>query len=347
MDGNGSGAGADGGRHALPALEAPVVLAPMAGYTHLPFRRLCRRFGAALVYTEMVNVDGVVRGVRTVLAALATAPDERPVAAHLYGHDPAVFAEAAAYVGQRGVFDAIDINAGCPVRRVVARGAGAALMRDPQRLHDIVQAVRRASGLPVLVKTRTGPSAGSVNISETLRAVEEAGAAALAVHARPTAQRHSGPADWDRIAEVKQSARIAVFGNGGVRSAADAVRRWRETGVDAVMIGRAALGNPWIFQQVRAQLAGGEAAGPSLADKRPVILEHLAGLIAQAPSARGRRPRTDPVGAAGAAARQFRGHLVHYLAGYRGSLEMRRGLNDIREPADITAAIDRLAALNP
>ncbi len=325
-------------------LDAPVVLAPMAGYTHLPFRRLCRRHGAALVYTELTSVDALVRDVPASWRLLATDPAERPVVAHLYGHRPEVFAEAARRVEALGAFVAIDINAGCPVPKIVARGAGAGLLRDLRRLEAVVRSVRDAVRLPVTVKTRIGMQSGRGAPEDILRAVEAGGADAVAFHARVTAERHRGPADWAALARLKALARIPVFGNGGASTAARAVAMLTETGVDAVMIGRGALGNPWIFAQARARLAGQPAPPPTFAEREAALREHLEGLVAlwrAAPRRRARRARgeLDPESSA---ARQFRAQLIHYMAGLPGALEMRRGLNDIHTPADILAAVARV-----
>jgi nifR3 family TIM-barrel protein len=323
-------------------IEPPFLLAPMAGYTHRPFRLLCRRLGAGLVYTELTSVDGLVREAPAAWHMLATDPGERPVAAHLYGRDPETFARAAAMVEARGGFDLIDINAGCPVPKVVARGAGAGLLKEPKRLFAIVRAVRAAVSLPVTVKTRIGWSARAPDLLDLARGLEEAGAEALALHARPTKQRHSGEADWEAIAAVRQVLRIPVIGNGGVRTPEEAMTRLRESGVDAVMIGRGALGNPWIFEGAAARWHGQEPRRPSLAERRAVALEHLDGLVrlAHEETTWRRRSRFEPETAG---ARRFRGHLVHYFSGFPGATQMRRHLNEVRSPADIAALIAALA----
>lgn len=324
-------------------IPAPFVLAPMAAYTDLPFRRLCRRFGAGLVYTELTSVDGLVRNSAATWHLLATNPSERPVAAHLYGHDPETFARAAAMVEARGGFDLIDINAGCPVPKVVRRGAGAGLLREPERLYAVVRAVRAAVRLPVTVKTRIGMTERGPSILEIARAIEEAGADALALHARFTSARHAGPADWDRIAEVKRALRIPVIGNGGIRSPEEALARWRESGADAVMIGRGALGNPWLFAGCLAALRGEPWQPPTFEERRAAALEHLQGLVelarAEVAFRKRSRARFEPETAA---ARRFRGHLIHYFLGFRGAKEMKRRLNDVRSPEDIAALIEGL-----
>lgn len=307
----------------------------MAGYTDLPFRRLCRRMGAGAVYTELVSVDGLVRNSPSTWHLLQTDPAERPVAAHLYGHDPAVFAEAAVRVAKRGGFDWIDINAGCPMPKVVRRGAGAGLMLTLDRLAAIVRAILDAVPMAVTIKTRIGPCPDRVVIFDLAAAVEEAGASALAIHARSTSRRHGGPADWDLIAEVKgRCRRMAVIGNGGIQTAEQAADHLRRYGVDGVMIGRAALGRPWLFEQANAAAAGvALPADPDDASVRQMILDHLRELIGverRHPVA-GRR-RHDPERVA---AGRMRAHLVRYAAGRPGASEMKRQLNSVRTAADI------------
>ncbi len=321
--------------------SSPFVLAPMAGYTHLPFRRICRRLGAGLTYTELTSVDGLVRRTAATWHMLATDPAERPVAAHLYGHDPEAFARAAAMIEAQGHFDLIDINAGCPVPKVVARGAGAGFLKDPPRLFAVIRAIRAAVSLPVTVKTRIGWSARDPDLLDLARGIEDAGAAALTLHARPAKLRHTGEADWDAIASVKQSLRIPVIGNGGVRTAEEAAARLKEGRADAVMIGRGALGNPWIFADAVAQRRGETPRDPTFAERRAVALEHLEGLVhlAQAETAWRRRSRFDPETAG---ARRFRGHLCQYFRGFPGITEMKRRLNDVRSVADVEALIARL-----
>ncbi|MBM4154241.1 MAG: tRNA dihydrouridine synthase DusB [Lentisphaerae bacterium] len=321
-------------------LAGPVVLAPMAGYTDLPFRRICRRMGAGAVYTELVSVDGLVRGSVQTLHMLSGDPAERPAAAHLYGSDPAVFAEAAAIVERMDRFDWIDINAGCPVPKVVRRGAGAGLLKKPERLFEIVRAVRAAVKLPVTVKTRIGASKDLFNIDDVARGVADAGADALALHARFTVDRHSGPADWETIARIKAGAgRMLVIGNGGVTTPAQAVEFLGRHGVDAVMIGRAAIGNPWFFAQAAAILDGGAAPPPPApSERRAMMLEHLGAQIEFARTLfQNRRKKVDPEEIA---SRQFRAHLVKYVSGLPGAAAMRRRLNDVRSPADVEAAMD-------
>lgn len=328
-----------------PPRASPFVLAPMAGYTDPPFRRICRRFGAGAVYTELVSVDGLVRRSPATWHLLTTLPDERPVFAHLYGADPGVFGAAAAMIAPLGRFDGIDVNAGCPMPKVVRRGAGAGLMLDPARLAAIVRAIRATAPLPVSVKTRIGPCADQVLIFEIAAAVEEAGAAAIAIHARTTNARHSGPAVWDLIAEVKRRhPRLTVIGNGGIGNGIQAVERLRSSGVDAVMIGRGAIGRPWIFRDAAAVLAGAPIPPPPGAGElRALIREHFAGLLELErahPLARRRRHPPDHI-----AACRFRAHLLRYAGGRPGAAELRRRLNAMRSPEAVEEGLALLFGL--
>ncbi len=335
----------------LPDTGRPLLfLAPMAGFTNAPLRRICRRRGAALTYTEMVNDVGLLRGAEKTWQLLETFDDEAPVVAHLYGSEPATLAEAAAKVEQTGRFVAIDLNAGCPVHKITANGAGAALIKDPPRIHDILAAMRKAVKLPLTIKTRLGPHPDKVMIFEILAAAESAGADALALHGRFTSQGHGGEVQLDLLAEVKRRAKIPVIGNGGVRSTADAGRMFRETGVDAVMIARAALGNPWIFEEISADLVAGnepsaaDASGArprrDLADIRETLEEHMASELTLSRLVRERYtlPR-HVIDADEALATTFRCHLFRYLHGLKGSSHVRGMLHELRTPAEIRAAV--------
>jgi nifR3 family TIM-barrel protein len=320
-------------------IPVPVALAPMAGYTDSAFRHLCRRQGCGLVFTEVTNARGVVHGSARTLHLLECGPAERPAAAHLYGSEPDVVARAAAGAEALGRFDLIDINCGCPVRRIMARGAGAALMDDPGRVEAIVRAVKQAVSLPVTVKTRLGLSPGSEAVFQVARAVENGGGDALAVHARFVASRHSGEADWEALGRVKAACRIPVIGNGGIRGAEDALAMLRRTGVDGVMVGRAAIGNPWVFAEILARLTGAAWAPPSAAERRAVIAGHLEGLLALKRLER-RRRRRDSHTPEQAAALTFRAHLVRYLAGLPGGRDFRRALSGMDSLESVMAAVD-------
>lgn len=327
--------------------DLPFVLAPMAGYTDLPFRRLARRMGAGWVVTELVSVDGLARNSPATRVMLSSHPEERPCVAHFYGCDPELFARAAAAAEAGGCFAAVDVNAGCPVPKVLKRGAGAGLIRNPDLLCAIVRALKAATTLPVTVKTRIGSSpAGGQMTVDFARRIEDAGADGLALHARYTSARHNGPADWDLIAQVKQALTIPVIGNGGITSAAQAMDALRIHGVDGIMIGRAAIGNPWIFQELRARVRGEAWHPPTCAERRARMAEHLAMQIEWAERELGAR-RRKKADADNLGARRFRAHLIKYLAGMRGVVDMKRGLNDIASSADVLRAMDQVFAQNP
>jgi len=320
-------------------VEFPVLLAPMAGYTDAAFRSICRESGCGAVYTEVVNAAGLVHGSKRSWHMLETFPGERPIAAHIYGADPGVMANAAAQIEQRGGFDLIDVNCGCPVRKIVAKGAGAALMRTPGTINSIVRAVCDSVSIPVTVKTRIGFSPEAHNISEVAHAAEEAGAAAIAIHGRFATNHHRGPADWETIARIKAEMGIPVIGNGGVEQPADAVGMLEQTGVDGIMIGRAAVGNPWLFAEIRALLGGNEPEPHTLADCRQIIDTHLKRLVELKEKERRYRGKGALAADAGAAL-HFRGHLFQYLRGFRNWSDVRRRLNEMNSTEAIMNAVD-------
>lgn len=319
-----------------------VVPAPMSGYTDAPMRRLCGEFGAEIAFTEMVNAAGLVRGASKTARYLDTLPGEAPAAAHLYGNDPETLAAAAAWVEASGRFAAVDLNAGCPVRKIVSKGAGAALMRDPARLEKIVAAMRSATKLPLLVKTRIGLSPREGPLVEGIERIAGAGADALTIHARYAAHGHGGEPDLAALAEVCRRVSIPVIGNGGIDTAEAARRMVRESGVDGVAIGRAILGAPWVPGRMAAELAGAAPAPLSLGDRRNVIERHLALQRRLAEM----HPDAGPGGAGRAgdaetvAVRRFRPHLARYLRGMQGAGDVRKGLNALRSFAEVRAALD-------
>ncbi|MDR3630768.1 MAG: tRNA dihydrouridine synthase DusB [Desulfocapsaceae bacterium] len=228
------------------SIDSPFILAPLAGYTDLPFRMLCREYGAGMCVSEMISCHGLVYGQSKTMAMLQSDPKEHPVAFQLFGADPEIMGQAAA-IAARLKPDCIDINMGCPVPKVTKRGAGAALMGDPLLAARIIKAVREQGGLPVTVKFRAGIDSSRMNAVSFARMAEQAGAAAVIVHGRTWAQGFTGKADWQTIARVKEALAIPVIGNGDVQSSEDGLMMMARTGCDGVMIGRGALGNPWAF----------------------------------------------------------------------------------------------------
>ena len=260
-------------------LAAPLALAPMAGITDLPFRLICRRLGCGMTVSEMVSAKGLLyKNVKTT-EMLRIDDGERPTAIQLFGSVPEELAESARMVEASGA-DMIDFNMGCPVPKIVNNGEGSALMKQPQLAHDILAAMVKAVKIPVTVKFRAGWDDSSRNAVEIAKAVEAAGVSAVAVHGRTRQQFYEGKADWGIIAEVKQAVKVPVFGNGDIFTVEDGLRMLAETGVDGLMIGRGADGNPWIFRELAAVLRGEERpAAPSLQERLAQAAEHLDMLI--------------------------------------------------------------------
>lgn len=227
-------------------LENPFILAPLAGYTDLPFRLLCREYGAGLVFSEMISCHGLTYEQQKTWEMLQTAADERPVVMQLFGAETDVMARATAMIAKLPI-DCIDINMGCPVRKVVKKGAGCALMKTPELAGEIIRAVVGNTDKPVTVKFRSGWTHQSITAPDFARMAEEAGAAAVTIHARTWSDGFSGSVDWKIIERVKNSVGIPVIGNGDIHSHAEGIAMMEATGCDGVMIGRAALGRPWIF----------------------------------------------------------------------------------------------------
>ena len=247
-------------------LESPLILAPLAGYTDLAFRLLCRQFGAGLCYTEMISCHGLVYQKEKTQLLTRTVPEERPVALQLFGADPIIMGEAAALVSNMPV-DIIDINMGCPVRKVTKKGAGAALMKDAYLAATIISEVCNNTNLPVTVKIRTGWNHDSIVAPDFAKMAEDNGASAIAVHGRTWSQGFVGQVDWQTIARVKKNVAIPVIGNGDVNTYQEALQFMDNTGCDGIMIGRAALGNPWVFSP--------EGIPTSLAKRMSGLKRHL------------------------------------------------------------------------
>jgi tRNA-dihydrouridine synthase B len=341
----------------LPETPGPLLLlAPMAGYTDAAMRMVCHRCGAALAYTEMANAYGLAHEGQKTWHLMETFADEGPVVAHIYGNDPAMLAEAAALVERSGRFVGVDLNAGCPVHKVTASGAGSALIHKPELIHDILAAMVKATKLPVTIKTRLGPAPDKVAIFEILDAAERAGAAAITVHGRFTSQHHSGPVHLDLLAEVKRRASIPVIANGSIVSPTTAWNTFHETSCDALMIARAAIGNPWIFQEIAKAWNpdGAPVAEPppvsgrsrrDLDEIRSVLLLHL---DAEKRLLTLIREKYDLPQSAltpeEALVATFRCHFFRYLHGLQGSGYVRRILSAIRTEADVRGAIEQCLA---
>jgi len=315
-----------------------TVLAPMAGFTDAPMRLLCRDFGAELTVTEMVSAAALCyRDKKT--ARLARLPlSDTPAAVQLFGHDPAQMETAAGMIASgryEGVCTEekpafIDLNAGCPVKKIVSAGDGSALMRDPALFGQVVKAAVRGAekyGVPVTVKIRAGWDASSKNAVEIAKIAVSAGAAAVCVHGRTRAQMYAPKADWSVIAAVREALppRIPVIGNGDVTSADDYFRMRKETGCDGVAVGRAALGDPWIFQAIRARALGEVYTPPTDGERRAAALRLAEAIVRD--------------NGGGSAARECRGRIGHFLKGMRGSAEMRDRLHRAETLDEIKAIL--------
>lgn len=239
--------------------DRPLLLAPMEDVTDIGFRRLCKRYGAAMVYTEFVSAEALVRSVKSTMNKLTISDDERPVGIQIYGRDVPQMVEAAKIVEEAGP-DLIDINFGCPVKKVAGKGAGAGMLQKIPLLLDITREVVKAVKVPVTVKTRLGWNSDNLIITELAEQLQDCGIQALTIHGRTRAQMYTGQADWTLIGEVKRNPRIhiPIIGNGDITTPEEARQAFERYGVDAVMIGRATFGHPWIFKEIRDYLNGKE-----------------------------------------------------------------------------------------
>lgn len=308
-------------------LGTPVYLAPMAGVTNEAFRRLCHEQGATVVMSEMVSARALVMGNERTQSMLGVAPDEHPVAVQLFGSEPDIVAEAAVRAQDAGA-DMVDLNLGCPVEKIVKGGNGAALMREPERAAEVVERAARALRVPFTVKMRAGWD--SVTAPEVARRLAGAGARAVAVHCRTRQQQYTGRADWTILERVREAVPddVYVIGNGDVQSAADALRMVRDHGADGVMVGRGALGNPWVFAEISRALRTGRADNETTsADERlNTLLRHFELL---------RALKGDAL-----AVVEIRRHAAHYVRGMPGAAEARVRMQQTPTP---DAFVDEVA----
>jgi len=336
----------------IPDNGKPLVcLAPMAGFTNAAMRSIAGEHGAVLTFTEMTSDMGLLHESEKTFHLLERFDHEPPVMGHLYGSSPETLAEAARKVAERGGFAGIDLNAGCPVRKITQNGAGAALIKNPRLIYEILTAMRRAVKLPLTIKTRLGEYPGKTGIFEILKAAEDAGADAIAVHARFTSQGHGGDPDLALLAEVKSRASIPVIGNGGIRSPWDAWRMFTETGVDAIMVARSAIGNPWIFEDIQSGLASPEALevyNPTRGRPRRDLNKIHQELIKHLNYERELIDRNRSLYACPESAQPpestlattFRCHLFRYLHGLKGSSYLRSHLHQLDSMESIISAVD-------
>ena len=302
-------------------LDSPLMLAPMAGVTDLPFRLLCKEQGCSLVCTEMVSAKAILYKNKNTRELLQVRKEEHPVAVQLFGSDPAIMAEIAAQVAE-GPYEIIDINMGCPVPKIVNNGEGSALMKNPRLAEEILKAMVKAVKKPVTVKFRKGFYNGEASAVEFAKMAEASGVAAVTVHGRTREQYYSGKADWEIIRQVKEAVSIPVIGNGDIFEPEDAVRMMKETGCDGVMIARGVKGNPWIFSRTKSLLETGiTPPKPSIEEIRAMILRHGKMLVEY---------KGERVGI-----REMRGHMAWYTTGLPHSAALRNEINQAETLEDM------------
>jgi tRNA-dihydrouridine synthase B len=310
------------------AAKVPLYLAPMAGVSESPFRRLCRSFGADVVVTEFLSAEGIRRENPATWDKLRFGADERPIGVQIFGADADAMGEAAALVTDVLQPEFIDINFGCPVKKVVRRNGGSGCLKDLGLVQGVIRAVRAATSLKVTVKIRSGWSEEMRDPVTIALRCQDAGAAALTLHPRTRAQMYTGAARWDEIAAVVDALDIPVIGNGDIKTAADAHRMQRETGCAAVMIARGSFGQPWIFTQARALLDGqAPLPEPGVRERFAIARRHAEMVMAYEADLKG-------------AAIEFRKHLGWYVKGLPGSAELRQRLHAVNSFAEVGELFD-------
>ena len=314
-------------------LGSPVYVAPMAGVTDAPFRKIAREFGAGLACTEMISSEALVRGHRESFRLMDLSWDQRPVSVQLMGGDPKVMAQAARMVAEAGA-DIIDINMGCPVPKVVKTSGGSSLLREPDRACRVAEAMVAAVSIPVTAKIRLGWDFATRNYREMATRLEASGIQGLAVHGRTRSQRYEPWADWEAIAEVKAAVKIPVAGSGDLRTAQDARRRRSDSGVDAVMLGRGILGNLWLVRQTVALLTTGETVGDLTWEQQIDLVRRHCDLVLEYYEAeRG--------------SRLLRKFIAWGLHGFRGAARLRAMVQSVSSPADVDRVLAEARAIDP
>ena len=309
------------------SLRNNIFLAPMAGITDLAFRLLVRRFGCAMAFTEMISVNGLVMGTEKSYRYLESSSDDKPLGVQIFGSDPGIISEAVRIVTDKGA-DLVDINMGCPVKKVLKTGAGGALMKDPLNVALILRRAREATPLPLTVKLRSGWNHDEINTLKIARIAQDCGVDAVTLHPRTVSQRFSGAADWSLIEKVKRGLNIPVVGNGDIRRPEDARRMLDVTGCDGVMVGRGALGRPWIVRGIIQYLEGKNVyLPPALQERENVMKQHL-------------ETNIDLLGEE-VGLRNFRKHVLWYTKGLKGSSRFREMVGRIDKKESLLNAVHR------